>query len=62
GDMVNTFNGFMDFCAITLPIDDGDFYVCGPLAFMKFVKTRLIAMGVSDHRIHYEVFGPHAEL
>lgn len=62
GDMVNTFNGFMNFCAITLPIDDGDFYVCGPLAFMKFVKTHLIALGVSAHRIHYEVFGPHAEL
>ena len=45
-----------------LPVTEGDFYLCGPVAFMAFVKKQLLELGVTSDRIHYEVFGPHAEL
>lgn len=57
----NTHHGFMDLALIEtdLPITDGDFYLCGPVAFMRFGKQQLVTLGVSEDRIHYEVFGPH---
>lgn len=42
-----------------LPINDGDFYMCGPVGFMMFAKAQLLSLGVTEDRIHYEVFGPH---
>ncbi|MEU2828913.1 globin domain-containing protein [Streptomyces lavendulae] len=33
-------------------------YLCGPLPFMRSVRTQLIAKGVPASDIHYEVFGP----
>ncbi len=33
-------------------------YLCGPLPFMRAVRTQLIARGVAPADIHYEVFGP----
>ncbi|MER8047292.1 globin domain-containing protein [Streptomyces sp. NPDC094032] len=33
-------------------------YLCGPLAFMKAVRTDLLDHGLSPRTIHYEVFGP----
>ncbi|AXE85439.1 globin domain-containing protein [Streptomyces sp. Go-475] len=33
-------------------------YLCGPLPFMRAVRSRLIAGGVAPADIHYEVFGP----
>jgi nitric oxide dioxygenase len=36
---------------------DADFYFCGPVPFMKTVKSALKEMGISDERIHYEFFG-----
>ncbi|GAA3305725.1 hypothetical protein GCM10020295_60220 [Streptomyces cinereospinus] len=33
-------------------------YLCGPLPFMRAVRTRLIGEGVAPADIHYEVFGP----
>jgi nitric oxide dioxygenase len=33
-------------------------YLCGPLPFMRAVRTQLLAKGVSPADIHYEVFGP----
>ena len=42
-----------------LPLALGDFYLCGPVAFMQFAKQQLVTLGVNDDRIHYEVFGPH---
>lgn len=41
-----------------LPLDDYDFYLCGPPAFMKAVYTTLRGLGVPEHRIAYEFFGP----
>lgn len=60
----NSFNGLMTMAplAMQLPIATGSFYICGPLGFMKFVKDQLLALGVGDERIHYEVFGPHSDL
>ncbi|MGW2229140.1 globin domain-containing protein [Streptomyces formicae] len=33
-------------------------YLCGPLPFMRDVRTQLIGRGVAPADIHYEVFGP----
>ncbi|TMO84190.1 NO-inducible flavohemoprotein [Pseudoalteromonas spongiae] len=57
-----TFNGLVDLNNARLPYGQAHFYVCGPVAFMRFIKKQLLDMGVGAERIHYEVFGPHAEL
>jgi len=41
---------------------EGDFYLCGPLPFMKAAYSALLAVGVAEANIHYEVFGPNASL
>ncbi|WP_338520242.1 NO-inducible flavohemoprotein [Alteromonas gracilis] len=56
----NTLPGFMDFDRVKLPFGYANFYLCGPVPFMKFVKEQLLSHGVTEERIHYEVFGPHA--
>jgi nitric oxide dioxygenase len=33
-------------------------YLCGPLPFMRAVRTQLLERGVPAARVHYEVFGP----
>ena len=37
---------------------DADFYLCGPAAFMQDLSAGLVAWGVSDGRVHTEIFGP----
>lgn len=56
--------GLLDVASIAgqLPLEEGDYYLCGPVGFMKFVKDQLLGLGVSESRIHYEVFGPHQQL
>ncbi|MCK6263986.1 NO-inducible flavohemoprotein [Vibrio sp. ZSDE26] len=58
------FSGAMNLTAVasTLPLGDGDFYLCGPVVFMESIVKQLEALNVSRDRIHYEVFGPHANL
>ncbi|MCF2920081.1 NO-inducible flavohemoprotein [Pseudoalteromonas sp. APAL1] len=58
------FAGLMDInhIAASLPISKGDFYLCGPIAFMAMIKEQLLSLGVASERIHYEVFGPHQQL
>ena len=41
-----------------LPFDDYEFYLCGPTPFMKSLYCGLLALDVSEERIHYEFFGP----
>ena len=41
-----------------LPLDDYDFYMCGPTPFMQTVHDMLRGLGVPAHRIAYEFFGP----
>jgi nitric oxide dioxygenase len=36
---------------------DADYYVCGPIPFMRMQVATLEALGVPEARIHYEVFG-----
>ena len=56
------YQGFIDFEQAKLPLQSGHFYLCGPVGFMRFAKQALLALGVDGQRIHYEVFGPHADL
>lgn len=58
----DTLGGMMNLADLELPFGNGDFYLCGPVPFMKFAKTQLTELGVSEERIHYEVFGPHDNL
>ena len=41
-----------------LPLDDYEFYLCGPAPFMQGVYDALLSLGVRDLRIHLESFGP----
>ena len=41
-----------------LPLDDYDFYLCGPAPFMEAVYSLLEDLGVREERIRYEFFGP----
>ncbi|MFB7912784.1 globin domain-containing protein [Streptomyces sp. NPDC056061] len=42
-----------------LPVAPGTHaYLCGPLPFMRAVRTQLLAKGVPAAAVHYEVFGP----
>jgi len=36
---------------------DADYYICGPITFMRSQVDTLKALGVPETRIHYEVFG-----
>ncbi|PAR32698.1 NO-inducible flavohemoprotein [Vibrio metoecus] len=54
--------GEMQLAPLSLPIQEGDFYLCGPIGFMQSVVQQLLTLGVDMERIHYEVFGPHAQL
>ncbi len=60
----NVFHGYMDIDSIAnqLPVTQGEFYLCGPTAFMQFARRQLLALGVDSTAIHYEVFGPHEDL
>jgi nitric oxide dioxygenase len=49
--------GFMDLSDIPLP-DGVQVFTCGPLPFMRHVRSTLLSRGVSPARIRYEVFGP----
>ncbi|QJR82386.1 NO-inducible flavohemoprotein [Alteromonas pelagimontana] len=58
------YQGLMELSPVAhdLPLADGEFYLCGPTGFMAFIKHQLIAMGVNEANIFYEVFGPHDDL
>lgn len=47
----------MDLSDVPLP-DDVQVFTCGPLPFMRHVRSTLLARGVPAQRIRYEVFGP----
>lgn len=44
------------------PLDEAEFFVCGPKAFMTCVLDQLQTLGVDETRLHYEFFGPKQEL
>lgn len=41
-----------------LPLDDYEFYLCGPAPFMQTLYDAILSLGVPDKRIHLESFGP----
>lgn len=43
-----------------LPLDDYDFYLCGPAGFLQNMYDGLRGLNIADHRIHAEAFGPSA--
>ena len=49
--------GLMDLSQIPLPADV-QVFTCGPLPFMRHVRSTLLDKGVPPSRIRYEVFGP----
>ncbi|MBC9714012.1 hemin transporter [Streptomyces sp. TRM66268-LWL] len=49
--------GRMDLSGIELP-EGVTAYLCGPLPFLKAVRTQLLEKGVPAARIRYEMFGP----
>ncbi|MBD2761715.1 hemin transporter [Kocuria sp. cx-455] len=51
--------GFMDLSEVDLDLDqDTTAFMCGPLPFMKGLRSQLIDKGVPGRNIHYEIFGP----
>ncbi|KFC79053.1 NO-inducible flavohemoprotein [Buttiauxella agrestis] len=53
--------GLMDLVALESKISapDMQFYLCGPVSFMRFAAEQLVKLGIEQSRIHYECFGPH---
>ncbi|MFD7880385.1 globin domain-containing protein [Streptomyces sp. NPDC059766] len=49
--------GLVDLTDVTVPAGTHA-YLCGPLPFMRAVRSQLIEKGVAAADIHYEVFGP----
>lgn len=49
-----------DLIQSALPLDDYDFYLCGPGKFIQSQYDLLLLLGVSDSRIFAESFGPAA--
>jgi ferredoxin-NADP reductase/predicted pyridoxine 5'-phosphate oxidase superfamily flavin-nucleotide-binding protein len=46
------------FLQAALPLDDYEFYLCGPAGFMQSMYDMLRELGVNDARIFAEEFGP----
>ena len=44
------------------PVDTANYYLCGPRPFLKALVNGLAQLGVPLARIHYEFFGPTADL
>ena len=44
------------------PVDEAEFYLCGPAPFMASAMSNLKELGVGPERIHHEFFGPRQEL
>ena len=49
--------GFMSLDHVTIPTN-ASVYLCGPLPFMRKIRSQALESGVPAERIHYEVFGP----
>ncbi|MGO0059129.1 NO-inducible flavohemoprotein [Brevibacillus fluminis] len=56
--------GYIDLAWLkqVLPTTDAAFYFCGPVSFMKAVRSYLAEMGAASADLHYEFFGPAANL
>lgn len=54
------FAGLVDVSTIKdlILLPNADYYICGPIPFMRIQHDALKALGIHETRIHYEVFGP----
>jgi nitric oxide dioxygenase len=54
------FRGLVDVNLISdaVMLADADYYICGPIPFMRMQHDALTAKGIREAPIHYEVFGP----
>ncbi|MFI6847636.1 globin domain-containing protein [Kitasatospora sp. NBC_00085] len=57
GDWPRERTGLVDLSTVAVPAGTTA-YLCGPLPFLRSVRTQLLAAGVPAAAIHYEVFGP----
>lgn len=48
----------VDWLSDNTPIEEADFYLCGPKPFLAAFVNGLARAGVDQNRIHYEFFGP----
>ncbi len=57
-------NGLIDevWLRTETPIDDADYFLCGPRPMLRTLVTALSMAGLPANRIHYEFFGPADEL
>lgn len=44
------------------PLQDADYFLCGPRPFLRALVAALSLSGVASDRVHYEFFGPADEL
>lgn len=58
------FDGFItaEWLRKNTPIEDAEFYLCGPKPFLRALVPALAREGVSRERVHFEFFGPSDEL
>ncbi|WP_435929977.1 NO-inducible flavohemoprotein [Dryocola sp. BD613] len=54
------FAGFVELGQIAdqILLPDAEYYICGPVPFMRLQHDALMNLGVPETHIHYEVFGP----
>ncbi|MPW19697.1 NO-inducible flavohemoprotein [Paraburkholderia sp. CNPSo 3157] len=48
----------LDRIASEVMLPDADYYICGPIPFMRMQHDKLKSMDIHESKIHYEVFGP----
>ena len=51
------YRGRVDIAKLGVPAE-ANVYLCGPLPFMKGVRSALVDAGVPAQNINYEIFGP----
>lgn len=49
--------GTLTVTASALPAD-ADLYLCGGVGFLQAVRAQLVAAGIPQHRVHFELFAP----
>ncbi|MBS7544409.1 PAS domain S-box protein [Ancylobacter oerskovii] len=52
----------VDWLKAETPLADADYYVCGPVGFLRALVPALAKAGVPAERLHYEFFGPVEDL
>jgi len=52
----------MDWVRANTPLNEADYFVCGPLPFLRAFVSGLAKAGVPSERVNYEFFGPVEDL